>query len=104
MGEGADGGEVYDAPMDWAHLDLDGLMDELHASNSAADAERMIRAFEEVLRVVRVDRDLLPSVLAASVSLLAYVEGSSPRTVLEQWFRRSVPDDIWRERYLPLFD
>jgi hypothetical protein len=89
--------------MDWAEVDLDGLLDELYASNNAADAERMIRAFEEVLSLVRVDRELLPSLLAAAVSLLAYVEESSPRSVLEQWFRRSVPDDVWRERYLPLF-
>ena len=41
--------------------------------------------------------------LAAAVALSAVVEESSPRTVLEQWFRRSLPDDVWRERYLPLF-
>jgi hypothetical protein len=23
--------------------------------------------------------------------------------VLEQWFRRSVPDEVWHERYRPLF-
>jgi hypothetical protein len=63
----------------------------------------MIRAFEELLRLVRFDPELLPSLLAAAVALSAVVEESSPRSVLEQWFRRSVPDDEWRQRYLPLF-
>jgi hypothetical protein len=89
--------------MNWSEIDLEGLVDELHASNEPADAERMVRAFKEMLRLVRIDPELLPSLLAASVSLSACVEGSSPRTVLEQWFRRSVPDEVWRERYLPLF-
>jgi hypothetical protein len=89
--------------VDWADVDLTGLAGELHDANAPADAERMIRAFEEVLRLVRVDRELLPSLLAAAVSLSACVEGTSPRTVLEQWFRRSVPDEVWHERYRPLF-
>ena len=89
--------------MNWADVDLEGLADELHESNAPADAERLVRAFEEVLRLVCVDRELLPSLLAAAVSLSAYVEDSSPRTVLEQWFRRSVSDDVWHERYRPLF-
>jgi hypothetical protein len=89
--------------MNWSQIDLDGLADELRSTNAAADAERMLRAFEEVLQLLRIDRELLPSLVAASVSLLAYAEESSPRHVLEQWFRRSVPDEVWRERYLPLF-
>jgi len=89
--------------MDWLRVDFEGLVDELHATNAPADAERMVRAFEELLQLVRVERELLPSLLAAAVSLTASVEGSSPRTVLEQWFRRSVTDEVWRERYRPLF-
>ena len=41
--------------MDLSTLDLDALLDELRATNADADAERMIRAFEEVLRLVRDD-------------------------------------------------
>jgi len=89
--------------MDWLRVDFEGLVDELHATNAPGDAERMVRAFEELLQLVRVDRELLPSLLAAAVSLTASAEGSSPRTVLEQWFRRSVTDEVWRERYRPLF-
>ena len=40
---------------------------------------------------------------AAAASLLAYAEGTSPRTVLETYFRRAVSDEKWREIYLPLF-
>ena len=89
--------------MDWADVDLQGLAEELHESTDG-DAERMVRAFDEVLRLVRDDPELLPSLVAASVSLTAFEEGTSPRHVLEQWFRRSVPDEVWRERYLPLFE
>ena len=90
--------------MDLSTLDLDALLDQLRATNPDGEAERMVRAFEEVLRLVRDDQELLSALLAAAVALSAVVEDSSPRTVLEQWFRRSVPDEIWRERYLPLFD
>ena len=88
--------------MNWSEIDLEGLVDELHATNARRGGAHGA-GFEEVLRLVRDDPELLPSLLAAGVSLLAYDEGSSPRTVLEQWFRRSVPDEVWRERYLPLF-
>ena len=30
-------------------------------------------------------------------------EDCSPRDVLEAFFRRSIPDEEWRGRYLPLF-
>jgi hypothetical protein len=90
--------------VDLSTLDLDALFDELRATNPDGDAERIIRAFEELLRLVRFDPELLPSLLAAAVALSAVAESLSPRTVLEQWFRRSVPDEVWRERYLPLFD
>jgi hypothetical protein len=89
--------------MNWSEIDLDALEDELRAASAPDEAERMLRAFEELLRLVRSDRELLPALVAAGVSLLAYAEESSPRHVLEQWFRRAVPDEVWRERYLPLF-
>jgi hypothetical protein len=63
----------------------------------------MIWAFEEALRIARAGDDLLPHFLAATTCLLARAEESTPRTVLEGFFRRSASDDAWRERYLPLF-
>jgi hypothetical protein len=35
--------------------------------------------------------------------LLARLDDCSPRDVLEAFFRRSIPDDEWRARYLPFF-
>ena len=45
----------------------------------------------------------LPHFLAATTCLLARAEETTPRTVLERFFRRSASDDAWRDRYLPLF-
>jgi len=64
----------------------------------------MIFAFEEALRLARADEELLAHLLAATTCLLAHVEGTTPRDVLERFFRRSVSDQVWRERYVPLFE
>jgi hypothetical protein len=88
--------------LDWHELDLETLGAELRATLPAAEAERMVWAFEQALAVARIDGDLLRYLLAATASLLARVEDSSPRTVFEDFFRRSVSDDEWRERYAGL--
>ena len=59
-------------------------------------------AFERALAVARLDAELLRHLLVACVCLVAYEEQRSPRTVLEELFRRSVSDDEWRERFEPL--
>jgi hypothetical protein len=89
--------------IDWDTFDLEPLALELRSTLSPPDAERMIWAFERALAVARVDGELVECLLAASICLAASRNGSSPRAVLESFFRRSVPDEIWRERYLPLF-
>ena len=91
------------AAVDWDDFDLDVLARALRASRSGPDAERMIWAFEEALRVGRLDPELLSYLLAATTCLLARLDDCSPRDVLEAFFRRSIPDEEWRERYLPLF-
>ena len=63
----------------------------------------MFEAFEQTVALARRDPELLAHLFAAVASLLAYVEGTSPRTVLETYFRRAVTDEQWREVYLPLF-
>jgi hypothetical protein len=88
---------------DWDTFDLDILASELRENPGGADGASMIYAFEEALRVARFDEALLAHFLAATVCLLARAENSTPRTILEAFFRRSVSDDLWRERYLPLF-
>ena len=89
--------------IDWHELDLEMLVRELRATLPPAEAEKMVWAFEEALSVAKIDDDLLPYLLAAVASLLARADDSSPRTVFEAFFRRSVTDDEWRERYAHLF-
>jgi len=88
--------------LDWHELDLETLAQELRSTLPAAEAEKMVWAFEQALRVARIDDDLLRYLLAATASLVARVEDSTPRAVFEAFFRRSVSDDEWRERYAGL--
>ena len=88
---------------DWDTFDMEKLAVELREDPGGAEAERMIWAFEEALRVARAGDDLLPHFLAATTCLLARAEEITPRTVLERFFRRSASDEAWRDRFLPLF-
>jgi len=89
---------------DWDTFDLDKLVDELRQEPGGPEGATMIYAFEEALRVARLDTQMLSHFLAATVCLLARSEASTPRTILETFFRRAVPDEVWRQRYLPLFE
>jgi hypothetical protein len=86
----------------WSELDLRALTHELRSTLSPAEAEKMVWAFEQALAAARIDGDLLRCLLAATASLVARAEQSSPRAVFEAFFRRSVSDDEWRERYAGL--
>lgn len=90
--------------MEWDEFRLERIVAELRDDLNAPEAERMVYAFEAALRVARVDPELLPSLLAATACLLAHSDETTPRGVLETFFRRAVPDDVWRERYEPLFE
>ena len=90
--------------IDWDTFEPTLLIDELRQHLGGPDGEKMVWAFEQAVRIARVDEGLLDYVLAAVVCLIARVNDCSPRTVLELFFRRSVPDQEWRDRYLPLFD
>jgi hypothetical protein len=92
------------ALLDWDSFGLERLAAELREDPGGADGERMIWAFEEALRVAQAGPDLLPHFLAATTCLLARAEGTTPRDVLEAFFRRSASDEDWRVRYLPLFE
>ena len=99
------GGQPILGPMrriDWDELSLAGLSEQIRRSTPGPDAEKAVFALERVLEVARIDEELLGYVLAAAACYLARMDDSSPRTVLETFFRRSVTDDEWRERYLPL--
>ena len=84
-------------------FDPEELYEAIHAHGPAGDSARTVWAFERALAVARLDPELLRHLLVASVCLVASEEGTSPRAVLEQLFRRSVTDTEWRERFEPLF-
>jgi hypothetical protein len=86
----------------WDELDLEALHRELRNALPAPEAEKMVWAFEQALGVARIEGDLLRYLLAATASLVARAEGSSPRAVFEAFFRRSVSDEEWRDRYAGL--
>jgi hypothetical protein len=90
--------------MDWDSFDLSALADFIRERFAGHDAEKMIWSFEHALTAARVDPHLLDYLLAAAVCLIAHAECETPRTVLEQVFRRSVTDHEWRHRYAPLLD
>ena len=87
----------------WDSFDLTRLAGMLRETAPRPDAEKMIWAFERALPVAQLDPELLDYLLAAVVCLVARGKECSPRDVLETFFRRSVPDEVWRTRYLPLF-
>jgi hypothetical protein len=88
--------------MDWDNVDPSPLFDEIRERFLGPDAEKMVWAFERALEAARVDPHLLDCVLVASACLVAHAEQVTPRTVFEQYFRRAVPDEDWRDRYGPL--
>jgi hypothetical protein len=85
--------------VDWHELDLEALAAELRATLPSAEAEKMLWAFEQAVGVARIEGDLLRYLLAATAALIARAEDSSPRMIFEAFFRRSVSDDEWRDRY-----
>jgi hypothetical protein len=91
------------ATVDWDNLDLEKLVRELRENVGGPDGEKMVWAFEQALGVARIDPDLLDYVLAAVVCLLARSNDETPRSVLEAFFRRSISDGEWRDRYVELF-
>jgi hypothetical protein len=91
------------ATVDWDNLELEKLVRELRENVGGPDGEKMVWAFEQALSVARIDPGLLDYVLAAVVCLLAHSTDETPRAVLEAFFRRSISDREWRERYVELF-
>ncbi|HET6623625.1 MAG TPA: hypothetical protein VFG70_03780 [Gaiellaceae bacterium] len=88
--------------MDWREIDPEPLFDAIRARGPAPDAEQAVWAFEQALCCARIDGRLVEHLLVACVCLRAFDEDVSPRTILEQTFRRSVTDGEWHERFAPL--
>jgi hypothetical protein len=89
--------------VDWGSFDLEEFTRELRGNLHGPDADRLVWAFEHAVEVARIDDELLSYLVVAVVCLLARMDDSSPRSVLEAFFRRSVTDEAWRKTYLPLF-
>jgi hypothetical protein len=88
--------------MNWEELDASALFASIREQRPAPEAERTVWAFERALAVARIDPELLEPLLVACVCLTAREKRTTPRTVLEHMFRRSVPDAEWRDRFAPL--
>lgn len=88
--------------VDWDGLDIERLASEIRSAQPAADAEKTIWAFEEALRIARLDPELLHYLLVTVSCCIARAGDSTPRDVFEEYFRRSVGADEWRDRYVPL--
>ena len=85
--------------MNWETIDPERLFDAIRTDGSTPDAERTVWAFERAISIARLEPELLRHLLIASVCMVAYEEGQSPRAVLEQFFRRSVSDAEWQDRF-----
>jgi hypothetical protein len=89
--------------IDWDRFDLEELTRELRGNLEGPDGDKLVWAFERAVEVARIDDDRLSYLAVAIVCLLARLDESSPRSVLESFFRHSVTDEAWRRTYLPLF-
>ena len=87
--------------VDWNELDLTPLAGQLRRRRRH-EAERMIVAFEHARELARADEVFLDDLLVAVVCLLAHAEGTTPRDVLEQCFKRAMPDSRWKADLAPL--
>jgi hypothetical protein len=95
--------EAHVQIVDWDSFELEEFTRELRENLNGPDADKLIWAFERAVQVARIDDDLLSYLIVAILCLLARVDESSPRAVLEAFFRRSITDEDWRRTYLPLF-
>ena len=92
-------GRDTDLLVDWDSFDPAALFEAIRERGPAPDAEQTIWAFERALHVARTDAAFVEHLVVASVCLLAYERGQTPRTILEQMFRRSVSDLVWSQNY-----
>jgi hypothetical protein len=88
--------------VDWNELDLTALAGQLRGGSRDEDAERMVVAFEHSVALARADESFLDDLLVAVVCLLAHAEGTTPREILERYFRRAMADQRWRAELAPL--
>jgi hypothetical protein len=88
--------------VDWNELDLSALAGRLRRGRRKDEAERMIVAFKHARELARADEAFLDDLLVAVICLLAHAEHTTPRDVLEQCFKRAMPDSRWKADLAPL--
>jgi len=88
--------------VDWDSVDATPLYEVVREQGPAPDAELMVRALERVFSAAREDASGLDHLAAAALCAIAYRDGTSPRLVAEQLFRRGPSDHLWQERYAGL--
>ena len=93
---------THNVSMDWHDLDATALFDTIRDQAPPADAESMIWAFRQVLAAARIDPGSVDHLAAAAICAVAYRDGTTPRGVAEQLFRRAVSDARWEPDYAPL--
>ena len=88
--------------VDWESLDLTALAQQLRRGRKEIEAERMIVAFEHCVELAKADEAFLDDVLVAVVCLLAHSHDKTPRDVLDECFKRAMPDARWQVDIAPL--
>jgi hypothetical protein len=88
--------------VDWQRANLSALYAAVREQTAGAEAESIVRALERVFAAAREDESCLDYLAAAALCAIAYRDGTSPRLVAEQLFRRGPSDQFWRERYAGL--
>ncbi len=88
--------------VDWEELDLTALAQQLRRGRKDIEAERMIVAFEHCVELAKADEAFLDDVLVAVVCLLAHSHDKTPRDVLDECFKRAMPDARWQVDIAPL--
>jgi hypothetical protein len=88
--------------VDWEDLDLTALAQQLRRGRKEIEAERMIVAFEHCVELAKADEAFLDDVLVAVVCLLAHSHDKTPRDVLDECFKRAMPDARWQVDIAPL--
>ena len=88
--------------VDWEELDLTALAQQLRRGRKEIEAERMIVAFEHCVELAKADEAFLDDVLVAVVCLLAHSNDTTPRDVLDECFKRAMPDTRWQVDIAPL--
>jgi hypothetical protein len=89
---------------DWNGLDLESVAVHLRERAGTRDVEKTVWAFEQALELAREDAELLDYLLTAVVCVIAHMSDTTPREILEIYFRHAPSEARWRSELRPLLD